>query len=425
MSDKKISDDVISVENLPVDIVPNKTYHIAQQNPNTLTHIYFKYPCRFIPEIPRFAIKKYIADKPNSLVFDPFAGSGTTVLEANINGHDALCAEIDDIAKLLIKVKTTTLNDVQLKEIILHFENILSNILYEDAAKIMPQIDNLEHWFNKDNINYLGKMLCSIKQIEDDDIRDFFKVCFISIIKKVSNADDISPKPYVSKKITKIPADPIKEFQNIFTRYYEAIKDFSELGIKASAQILDGDALNFKLKKNIDLAITSPPYINAFDYGRILRLENLWLGTLNEKQLREKKKKYVGTEKIKLSEEEQQLHILDDSELLLKYFNTISLVDKKRALIVKKFFQDMKTNLIQTFNYLSAGGHYMIVIGDSQIRGVTIESWKVINDLASQVGFEKELYFKYVIQNPYIRIPRANKGGIIKYDNVLILKKGK
>ena len=59
------------------------------------------------------------------------------------------------------------------------------------------------------------------------------------------------------------------------------------------AVLLEGDALDIRLDKQIDLAITSPPYINAFDYARTLRLENLWYGALDEQEIREKKKEIV------------------------------------------------------------------------------------------------------------------------------------
>jgi hypothetical protein len=65
----------------------------------------------------------------------------------------------------------------------------------------------------------------------------------------------------------------------------------------------------------------------------------------------------------------------------------------------------------------------MIVIGNSKIRNVEIESWKVLEELGNLIGFETDLYFNYIIQNPYIRIPRGSKGGIINSDHVLILKK--
>lgn len=423
MSNKKIVDGINVVDSLPIDIVSGSTYSISQQNPNSYTHIYFKYPCRFIPEIPRFAIKKYLFNKPNALVFDPFAGSGTTLLEANINGYNAIGTEIDSIAKLIIKVKTTSFNKKQLISIKTLFRKILQAAIEEKSPVIIPKINNLEHWFIKENIKILGKLIYAIEEIDDTSIKNFFKVCFISIIKKTSNADDISPKPYVSSKIQKIPANPIKEFENTFRKYFEAIESFSALDLNYKTEIAKGNALNFSLDKKIDLAITSPPYINAFDYARTLRLENLWLNTLSEDELRNKKKDYVGTEQLNLEAEEKNLDILNDSSILTNYFKSIINVDRKRALVVKRFFEDMKKNLTSIYNNLTDDGKYMIVIGNSNIRGINIESWRVLEEIGLHVGFKKDIYFNYLIQNPYIRIPRGQKGGIINSDHVIVLKK--
>lgn len=172
------------------------------------------------------------------------------------------------------------------------------------------------------------------------------------------------------------------------------------------------------------MAITSPPYINAFDYARTMRLENLWLNTMTENELREKKKDYVGTESISIAEEEKNLAILDKSPMLKSYYYRIVEKDKKRALVVKKFFEDMEVNLKNVYQYLKPNGYYMIVIGNSTIRKVEIESWRVIQQISELVGFKTETYFNYLIQNPYIRIPRGNKGGKINVDHVLVLKKG-
>ena len=91
------------------------------------------------------------------------------------------------------------------------------------------------------------------------------------------------------------------------------------------------------MDKKIDLAITSPPYINAFDYARTLRLENLWLNTLSEDELRNKKKDYVGTEQLNLEAEEKNLDILNDSSILTNYFKSIINVDRKELLLSNAF----------------------------------------------------------------------------------------
>lgn len=420
---KEIDVEKICVNSLPINIKDGATYIIAQQNPNSFSHVFFKYPCRFIPEIPRWGLRKYLNNRDSASVFDPFSGSGTTLLESVINGYHGYGTEIDSIAKLLIKVKTTKLSRDELDYIEKYFNTILQRLNSENIKISKPAINNLEHWFSGEAIENLGKLLTLINEAKYEKARDFFKVCFISIIKRVSYADDMSPKPYVSSKIIKNPPNVVDEFISVFKKYFIAISELSDLPFKNKVTILDGDALNFESETKFDIAITSPPYINAFDYARVMRLENLWLGVLTEDDLKKKKRKYVGTEQITTASEIMDLEILKESCLLNNYYEEIYTIDKRRALIVKRFFSDMKSNLKLVYDKLKINARYMIVIGNSTIRGVEIESWKVLLDIAENIGFEKEVHFNYVIQNPYIRIPRGKKGGKINLDQVLVLKK--
>lgn len=111
----------------------------------------------------------------------------------------------------------------------------------------------------------------------------------VSIIKRVSNADDTSPKPYVSNKVKKVPPAVTREFTSVFRRYKQMMTELSGIEKMGNTRLIEGDALTFQMPVGIDLAITSPPYINAFDYGRTMRLENLWMATLTEEELREKR----------------------------------------------------------------------------------------------------------------------------------------
>lgn len=415
---------IIEVNHLPMDIERDGVYSINQPNPNSYTHGMFKYPCKFIPEIPRWAIRKYLKDK-KAVIFDPFAGSGTTLLEANVNGYCAWGTEIDDIAKLIIQVKTTRLSEEQYEMLDKEFENLASNIDNTSLPSYRPLIQNLEHWFSEEAIGRLGRLKYLAEGIEDGEVKDFLKLCFVSIIKRVSKADDTSPKPYVSNKIIKNPPDVLKEFTAVFKRYRQMMRELMDAEQAGTTTIIEGDALDFQMDKGIDLSVTSPPYINAFDYGRTMRLENLWLATLTEEQLRDKKKLYVGTEKIILKDEREDMEILNRSGLLKKYYDSIAKADEKRALVVKKFFEDMETNLKLVFDQLNPKGKYMIVIGSSTIRNVHVESWRVFEELGQNIGFQTIDSYSYIIQNPYIRIPRNGVGGKVSKDYVLVMEKGR
>ena len=414
---------IISVDSLPREIINGATYVIKQANPNSYTHGMFKYPCKFIPEIPRWALKKYTCSQ-EAIIFDPFMGSGTTALEACINGYDAYGTEIDDIAKLITEVKTRRMSGGQLLRVQEESDKLREIVKNEYFPSYQPDINNIEHWFSGSVIGELGRVRAYIESIEDKIIRDFFLLCMVSIVKRVSYADDTSPKPYVSRRIIKTPPPVEKELFSVIDRYSCMVKDLNEIENFGKYSIVKGDALNFTVKEKISLAITSPPYINAFDYGRTMRLENLWAGAITEEGLREKKAFYVGTEKIRIGEEIENLEIIEMSKKLKYYYSEVSKIDSKRGLIIKKFFEDMKTNMEKVYRNLANGGRYVIVIGNSNIRKVEIESWKVIQEIGNEIGFETEIYFDYIIQNPYIRIPRMGKGGKISKDHALVLRKG-
>ncbi|MDD4187162.1 MAG: DNA methyltransferase [Bacilli bacterium] len=414
--------DIIKVKNLPKDIIYDGTYYIEQSSVNSYTHNYFKYPCKFIPEVPRWAINKYTIDKDTKII-DPFAGSGTTLLEAMVMGFDSYGTEIDDIARLIIKAKTTRFSKCDLKQVRVEYKRIITNV-NSDINYIIPAIDNINHWFSEENTVTLAKLLYLIREILNDSIRDFFLVVFVSIIKNCSNADNSSPKPYVSRKIIKIPVEPLLEFSKVYEKYYKSTEELSTVKKTGTVELLEGDALSFKSQHNFDLAITSPPYINAFDYGRTMRLENLWLGTLTEDSLRKKKAFYVGTEKLNSNIESNDMSILKESKHLNEVYHLITEMDKKRGLIVKRFFSDMKKNIVQVNKKLNLSGKYVIVIGNSTIRNIEVNSAKIIEDIALANGFKLLTKFKYIIKNSYINIPRNGKGGKIQFDNVIVLEKG-
>lgn len=422
MSEKKLK--ITEVEALPLETHKDASYIIKQNNPNNYTHGFFKYPCKFIPEIPRWAIKKYMP-KNGKIVFDPFAGSGTTLLEAQIQGYDSYGTEIDPVAKKIINVKTQKYDSKIIEIIEQQYQKVIFDVENnKSVVPFTPSINNLEHWFNEKNLKTLGKIKTSIETIEDEKAKSFLELILLSIIKSVSQADDSSPKPYVSKKIIKQAPDALEKFKATYIRYKKSLIDYSNLEISKNVKIVKGDALQTKEKFHADLVITSPPYINAFDYPRTLRLENLWMETHTEESILKSKSAYVGTERFKLDDERKSpIEILDESSLLKSKFESIKQIDEKRAFVVKKFFSDMKQNLLNVREHLADDGVYVIVIGNSTIRNEIIESWKILNNIAKNNGYEFVEHISYNILNPYIRIPRAGRGGKISQDHILVLRK--
>ncbi len=74
------------------------------------THEFYLYPARFHPDVARAAIQAF--SSPDDLVFDPFMGGGTSVIEALALGRRAVGVDINALAHFIVEVKTTPLSPV-------------------------------------------------------------------------------------------------------------------------------------------------------------------------------------------------------------------------------------------------------------------------------------------------------------------------
>jgi DNA modification methylase len=419
-----MKEQIIQVDELPNKVEFNSTFEITSTTVSYCTHGFFKYPCKFIPHIPRWAIFKYTKQK--QLVLDPFAGSGTTLVEAVLHKRNALGVDFDKLSQLLCNTKTQILNNCQVRYIRKTGEKLFGNT--NKVSEFKPDIHNIQHWFPEQNIRDLLYLKASIESYytttKDIKIYNFLLVCFASIIKKCSYADDVSPKPYVSKKIKKEPLSVKDTFVRTLNSYLKNIEEYS--GRKfGKAFIISDDARNIQAPKyqgRVALAVTSPPYINAFDYVRSLRLENAWLGYYGDSNIIEIKKKQVGTETIPSNIYEKGCRESGFKKLDSILFK-IGKKDKKRAFVVYKFFNDISKNFKEVNRLLMPNAHYVVVIGDSRIRGVNVPTHEILIDIAKKNGYRLENLFSYIIKNRYLRIPRSGRGGLIKKDWVVDLVK--
>jgi len=384
------------------------------------THSFFKYPAKFPSEVANWSIRNF--SKKNDLILDCFAGSGTSIVEALMLGRRPLAIDSDPLSKIIIKAKTYILN----KREILIIRNNLNNLIKYNKIKFYPDLVNLKKWFPKINIQKLSDIKANIEcfKISNKNVYNFLLVCFASIIRKCSFADNVSPKPYISSRIKKIPQDPIKLFLNVVERNLKVF-EIKLRKINCKVKFIGNDArsnIHRNFSGKIAHVIASPPYINAFDYTRILRLENLWLDNFKSKNIIEIKKKQIGTEIVSASEYLQKpisLNIDSLDRIILKVYKS----DKRRAHIVLKYFKDMKININVVYNSLKKDGIYTLVVGDCSIKGVYFDISKYLTILAQNNGFILIKKFSYIIKNPYLRIPRSGKGGKIKFDKIIVLKK--
>jgi len=153
-----------------------------------ITHGYYTYPAKFIPQLAARLIQEN--SKEGDIVIDPFMGSGTTVVESIVNNRIGIGTDINEIAYLLAKVKTTP---IKTSELLQEFSNLnldLQNRLngqydyfLQKSKQILPKNERIDYWFLPQQKEKLSIIFARILEIQNNDIRDFFLIAFAQILK--------------------------------------------------------------------------------------------------------------------------------------------------------------------------------------------------------------------------------------------------
>ena len=141
-----------------------------------ITHGYYTYPAKFIPQLAARLMREY--SSAGDIIVDPFMGSGTTVVEALVNNRIGIGTDINDIAYLLAKVKTTPLPIAQLQA---EFQALELELLdrtsnhyqhfSQAALALIPQHERIDYWYLPQQKAKLAIILARILEIADAALR--------------------------------------------------------------------------------------------------------------------------------------------------------------------------------------------------------------------------------------------------------------
>jgi len=395
------------------------------------THGIHRFPAKFIPQVPRFCIEHF--SKQGDLVLDPFMGSGTTLLEAMLLGRDAYGIDIHPLARLIAKTKITPLPIDELQRTA---DSILRNIRRDDGdnSEFIPDMQNFDHWFKPEVARDLATIKKHVWGIPGGPVQDFFKVCFSSIIRRVSNSDVDSLMPEVTsfkKKLVeqgKADFDALTRFENTTRLRIIDFDDFSKelqrcketYRRRTKVELIGNDARDIDLDDSeVDLAVTSPPYASAVHYMVVHKLEMHWLGLLSPDE--DVESNIIGTARAYAEDynhwEPEGLH--PDVDALTK---RISEEDRKSGYTVHKYFADMKRNMEEVHRVLKGRGTYCIVAGENVLKGTKIPTYELLGKLAEGVGFDLKKVYDYDIINRHLDVPRWNNSTILR-DHIIVLEK--
>lgn len=394
---------------------------------------------QFIPKIPKWAIEKYLNANKDKNILDPFCGSGTTLAEGILAGYNVIGIDIDPLSAMISKVKTTRVDEAKLKMI---SSWLIKEIKAKKNGTFKPDCETIKHWFTEHAIKKLSTIRTLINKIPQKfgdnkkvkDIQDLFLICFSSIIRRVSNADNESQKTYVSHTKVKEPEEVNSLFFSQLNLFVDRATKFSAVtDSRATSKIICSSSAAFleNILKGweIDLAVTSPPYIKAIDYIYNQMVELFWIGDLFQMQTQakqnSKKLQYIGNKQISKGEFNDYtpynkiLNIDKLDEKLQLVYDTDKKNGHKHSYVTFKYFSEMEKHFSEMAKCLKKKTHYVMVVGDSSVSGIFFNTADFLIDIAERNGFRITNKWGYKIKNRYMRFDRKDRGGIIEIDWVL------
>lgn len=408
----------------------NKDWNFEEYKMSEYTHAIHSYPAMMMPRIARNVIQEYATSE--SIVLDPYMGSGTTLLEGMVeNVGKVIGFDLNPLAVLISTAKTTKFNLENIKMEIDNLDyhlSVLSN--YEH-----PSFTILESWFKQENIDELARLKAVINNIEDSDVRLFFSVVFSETVRHVSFTRNGEFKLYKipeSKRDSHNP-DAIAIFSQKLQSVYTTVKDFYEnttfLNSQTDVAIMNATITDSDVKPNsIDLVVTSPPYGDSnttVAYGQFSRLANEWPDfpepiSLDRRLMGGVKAKEIV--KFDIAELDDAISMINEKEKLEK---------NKRVPSVVSFYKDYEESIEKVAEVVRHGGVVAYLVGNRRVRDVELQTDIITAKMFEKFGFTHEKTIVRDILNkrmPSKTSPTNNRGQKVKtmaHEYLVILRKNK
>jgi DNA modification methylase len=353
------------------------------------SHDVHAFAAKFPPQLPRAFIRGLTS--PGNIVLDPMMGSGTTVVEALLEGRQGIGLDIDPLALRLGRVKTMPLDIDSLRyagnKVISRANTLLSNgkTIERNLSKRFDERTKafIDYWFLPATQRELMALVLAIQDVRDISTRRFLELTFSStIITKsggVSRARDLAhSRPHLDE--TKIPRNALEQFSLRFRKNLASIAQLKTTG--STTTPLAGDARCMPIADgSIDLIVTSPPYANAIDYMRAHKFSLVWLGE-SVAGLSVLRAEYIGSERIGHT---PYTALPDRPERITRQ---LAERDSSKAAILRKYFVEMKSVLTEMYRVLRRDSASIVVVGTSVMRDIDVQTHYCLADIAAEVGFE-------------------------------------
>ncbi|ABU57071.1 DNA methyltransferase [Roseiflexus castenholzii] len=336
----------------------------------------------------------------DTVVLDPFCGTGTTALACAERGIPVDTTDINPFLLWLTKTKVGAYDSAHLTAFRSNAQYVAQLIENSGGNDIWtPPIHQIEKWWSVDVLRILGGMMGFIRRISDfcsEKVVDLLKVAFCRTMIAHSSAS-FNHQSMSFKTQNNLPLfhraadDMLMTWQAVVEDLY--ISAQSKVQTKPGIFLCDARKLSTVLPHDFyTCVITSPPYPNRMSYIRELRPYMYWLGYLCDgREAGELDWQAIGgTWGVATSNvgrwsppETRAIPYPEFSGILAK----ISVKSDLLARYVHKYFYDMADHINDLFLVVKSGGSIYYIVGNSKFYDVIVPVEAIFASMFSERGF--------------------------------------
>lgn len=394
---------------------------------STGIHKISAYPATMVPDMQNELIKLIKSeDKSVQNILDPFHGSGVTLVEGMKNDLTPIGIDINPLANLITLVKLQGVSKNQIK---LSNNRIIKLLRKESFEFEIHDFYNINKWYREDFIETFSKIRAAIQKERYKNIRQYYWVCLINILKKYSNTRSSTFKLHVKTQedIDSMSNDIIEDFIKNIEKSYVFLPSFVQYNKKSLYIGKAEEILSEFADGTVDLICTSPPYgdnSTTVTYGQYSMLPLYWIDKSDlEKFDKELIANYSSIDSNSLGGN-QRVRSNFESSVLNDF---LSRIDDKKQNKVKNFVLDYLNVMTELVRVLKVGKYIVLTLGDRRVDNRVVPLSTITTEYLESNGFILE---KAITRNiPKKRMPRkvSKVGGdsveSMNQEHVLILKK--